>query len=152
MHRVLPFDNTAGGGAPSTNKLMRKGSTGSGDGTHSGGPPERPLVGRDAEVGFILQRATNMVSGLATGGAIVIEGNTGALACVHEGDVYAGKQGLQVQQDSRMRARTHTHTHTHTHIHTHTNTHTHARTHNHTSTRASTTTWAPPQAWARQSC
>ena len=37
----------------------------------------RAQVGRDTEIGFILQRATNMVSGMATGGAIVIEGNTG---------------------------------------------------------------------------
>jgi len=77
VYRVLPFDNTAGGGAPSTNKLMQqKGNQGPGESLHTG-PPERPLVGRDAEIGFILQRATNMVSGMATGGAIVIEGNTG---------------------------------------------------------------------------
>lgn len=48
------------------------------DANASAAAPERPLVGRDIEVGFILTRATNMVSGHATGGAIVIEGNTGA--------------------------------------------------------------------------
>lgn len=40
-------------------------------------PPERPLIGRDTEMSFILNRAANMIAGMATGGAIVIEGNTG---------------------------------------------------------------------------
>ena len=43
MFKVLPYNNSAGGGAPSTHKLMHKGSGGSDGGTING-PPERPLV------------------------------------------------------------------------------------------------------------
>jgi hypothetical protein len=48
-------------------------------------PPERPLIGRDTEMSFVLNRAANMIAGMATGGAIVIEGNTGGrpLLCTH---------------------------------------------------------------------
>lgn len=61
MFRVAPYEDT--GVVPST-----------GPGTG----PERPLIGRDTEMTFILNRAANMVAGVATGGAIVIEGTTGA--------------------------------------------------------------------------
>lgn len=37
----------------------------------------RPLVGRDTEMAMVLNKAANMISGLDTGGVIVIEGNTG---------------------------------------------------------------------------
>ncbi|GFH21267.1 predicted protein, partial [Haematococcus lacustris] len=38
---------------------------------------ERPLVGRDTEMSFVLNRAANMIAGMATGGTIIIEGTTG---------------------------------------------------------------------------
>jgi hypothetical protein len=53
--------------------------TGVVQGTGPGAGPERPLIGRDAEMAFILNRAANMVTGVATGGAIVIEGTTGTV-------------------------------------------------------------------------
>ncbi|MEW5302999.1 MAG: hypothetical protein WDW36_005732 [Sanguina aurantia] len=37
----------------------------------------RQLVGRDTEMAMVLNKAANMISGLDTGGVIVIEGNTG---------------------------------------------------------------------------
>jgi hypothetical protein len=42
---------------------------------------DRPLVGRQKETCFILDRTTGMVTGRAEGGAIIVEGNTGAPVC-----------------------------------------------------------------------
>ncbi len=54
---------------------------GRGPGQGGSGAPERPLVGRDTETTFIMHRAANMIAGRATGGAVVIEGNTGEMRC-----------------------------------------------------------------------
>lgn len=40
--------------------------------------PQRPLVGRSAEMALILSRVSAMFGGQASGGLIIIEGNTGA--------------------------------------------------------------------------
>lgn len=47
------------------------------DGEEQGRSNTRPLVGRDTEMAMVLNKAANMISGLDTGGVIVIEGNTG---------------------------------------------------------------------------
>ena len=52
----------------------RKGFVGDVEG---GGGPERPLVGRDEEMRVVLGRAAGLVNGSGSGGAVIIEGNTG---------------------------------------------------------------------------
>lgn len=76
VYRVTPYQDTGAGGEPSTSKRAG-GENGAGDRHAGNAAPERPLMGRDTEMSFVLNRAANMIAGMATGGAIVIEGNTG---------------------------------------------------------------------------
>lgn len=41
------------------------------------GAAERPLIGHDAELALILNKAAGIISGVSSGGAVVLEGSTG---------------------------------------------------------------------------